>query len=287
MPTPAPTEPPEQESEREVPLELRLDLPSFQGPMDLLLELVRDREIEIYEVPISEITNEYLTCIDRMEELDLEVGGDWLQMAARLMYIKSRTLLPDEDEEEEDDGPNPREELLRQLVEYERVKKLSEKLDGRPQLGEDTFRSEPRLERYRQQSGPPAVREAEVSDLIAAIRRLVDQSEEGEGFVYEMTREKLSLRAVVLEIADRLEANPRVTFDSLFGAVAPSRNRIVTTFVALLEMTRLDMINLFQSKLGEAEQLYIERAVIDIVEVSQSLDLADEGSEVADVDPDE
>lgn len=270
----------ETETGDQTPVELRLDLPSFEGPMDLLLELVRDHEIDIFEIPVAVITREYLACIDRMEELDLEVGGDWLEMAARLMYIKSRTLLPDDDNGEEDEqGPDPRQELVRRLVAYEQFKKYADKLDAQPTLGSETFASPGGLDEYRRETGPPDIRDADVSDLLEAVRGLISSSEESEEFVYEMTREKLSLRQVVLDIAGRLDQTPRITFRSLFDGQGPSRNRIVTTFVALLEMTRLDMIELFQARLGAIDKLYIERAVIDIVEISQSLDLADTISE--------
>ncbi|MFB6372129.1 MAG: ScpA family protein [Bradymonadaceae bacterium] len=275
----SPPREPTTDADDDVPVELRLDLPSFEGPMDLLLELVRDHEIDIFDIPIALITDEYLACIDRMEELDLEVGGDWLEMAARLMYIKSRTLLPDEDDDGDDEGPDPREELVRRLVAYEKFKTYADKLDDRPTLESETFTSPARLNDYRKQTGPPEVRDADVSDLLGAVRDLVAETDEPEEFVYEMTREKLSLRQVVLDVAGRLADSPRVTFRSLFDGKVPSRNRVVTTFVALLEMTRLDMIELFQARLGAVDKMYIERAVIDIVEVSQSLDLGDSISE--------
>lgn len=274
------------EADEEFPVELRLDLPDFEGPMDLLLELVRDREIEIFEVPIAEITDQYLACIDRMEELDLEVGGDWLEMAARLMYIKSRTLLPDDDEDDDEEGPDPREELVRRLVAYERFKTLAEKLDERPRLGSETFSGPNDLEEYRRETGPPEIRDADVSDLLGAVQRLVEASDEPEEFVYEMSRERIDLRAVALDIADRLEQTPRITFDSLFEAGAPSKNRIVTTFVALLEMTRLGLVQLFQARLGAVDKLYVERAVVEIAEVSQTLDLDAETDDTFDLDDD-
>jgi len=274
--TTPPAEVPQTEAdEQDVPVELRLDLPSFEGPMDLLLELVRDHEIDIFEIPVALITEEYLACIERMEDLDLEVGGDWLEMAARLMYIKSRTLLPDEEGDEDEEGPDPREELVRRLVAYEKFKAYADKLDDRPKLASETFTGPADLDEYRRQTGPPEVRDAGVSDLIEAVRGLIADSDEPEEFVYEMTREKLSLKQVVLDVAGRLEQSPQVTFRSLFEGNVPSRNRIVTTFVALLEMTRLDIIQIFQARLGAVDKLYIERAVINIVEVTQSLDLAD------------
>ena len=264
------------QNDEDIPVELRLDLPSFEGPMDLLLQLVRGHEIDIFEIPIALITEEYLACIERMEDLDLEVGGDWLEMAARLMYIKSRTLVPDDDEgDDEEEGPDPHEELVRQLIEYERYKKFSEKLEKRPKLDEKTFTSPGRLERFRHQAGPPEVRNSDVSLLLDAVARIIDTADDGEEFVYEMTREKISLRSVILDIASRLENSTRITFASLFEGRAVSKNRIVTTFVALLEMTRVNMITLFQTRMGHIEDLYLERAVSDIVEIGETLDLPD------------
>lgn len=274
--TPAATSEAEGE-EREIPVELQLDLPSFEGPMDLLLELVRNREVDIFEIPVALITEEYLACIERMEDLDLEVGGDWLEMAARLMYIKSRTLLPDDDEDDhEDDGPDPREELVRQLIEYERYKKYAEQLEAAPTLGHEVFESTSTLDQFRREAGPPEIRDAELSDLVDAVRRIIASTEETEEFVYEMTREKLSLRSVILDVASMLDESPRITFDAIFAGGSPSRNHVITAFIGLLEMARLDMITLFQARLGEVDQLFIERAVIDIVEVTQTLDLSEE-----------
>ncbi|MGM0556206.1 MAG: segregation and condensation protein A, partial [Myxococcota bacterium] len=112
------------------PHELAVRLDAFEGPMDLLLELIRKHEVDIFDIPIALITEEYLAHIDTLEELDLEVGGEWLEMAATLIYIKSRMLLPpDEDEDDDEQGPDPREELVRRLVEYQKYKLIAGKLD--------------------------------------------------------------------------------------------------------------------------------------------------------------
>jgi segregation and condensation protein A len=257
----------------DIPEELRVELPRYAGPMDLLVDLVREHEIDIFEIPVAEVTDSYLACIERMESLDLEVGGEWLEMAAWLVHLKSRTLVPDDDEDDEDEGPDPREELVRRLVEYEKFKKFAEKLNDRPTLGAEVFSGPGQLQSFRQETGPPDLKPADVGDLVSAVQRLVDRSEEAEEFVYEMDREKLSLRKVVVDLARRLRETPRLTFEELFDG-PPSKNRVVTTFLALLEMTRVEMIRLMQQELGdEPGQIVIERAVIDIVEVSQTLDL--------------
>ncbi len=256
-----------------IPQELRVELPRYAGPMDLLVDLVREHEIDIFEIPVAEVTDSYLACIERMESLDLEVGGEWLEMAAWLVHLKSRTLVPDDDDEADDEGPDPREELVRRLVEYEKFKKFAQKLDSRPTLGDQVFSGPGQLQSFRQQTGPPDLEPADVGDLVGAVQRLVDRSDEAEELVYEMDREKLSLRRVVVDLARRLQDTPRIAFEDLFEA-SPTRNRVVTTFLALLEMTRVELIRLMQQELGDQPgQLIIERAVIDIVEVSQTLDL--------------
>jgi segregation and condensation protein A len=260
----------------DTPRELSVRLDAFEGPMDLLLELIRKHEIDIFDIPIALITEEYLSYIETLEALDLEVGGEWLEMAATLIYIKSRMLLPpDENEDEEEQGPDPREELVRRLVEYQKYKLIAGKLDDMPQLDRDVFRHPDRHSReFRKMTGPPKLREAGVGDLMGALKRLIEKHEDDTDWVFEMTREELTLRSVMVEIAELLEDNPRVTFEQLFEDHEFSRYRVVTTFLALLEMTKRHIVRLLQAKLDD-NRLYIERATINIVEVSQSLDLPD------------
>ncbi|TXD38183.1 segregation/condensation protein A [Lujinxingia vulgaris] len=260
----------------QVPPELRLDLPSYQGPMDLLLDLIREHEVDIFDIPIALITAEYLRYLDQLQALDLTVGGEWLEMAATLVYIKSRTLLPPDPEEEDDElGPDPREELVRRLIEYQVFKWAAEQLDDRPQLERDFFLAAPKAREEREQVGPPKLREADIADLVDALRRVIEKQREEPTWAYEITREKLTLRGMVLEISSILRDEPRISFESLFSEGRLTRHRVVTTFLALLEMTKLRMIKLFQSRLGGPDTLIIERAVIDIVEVSQTLEFYD------------
>lgn len=262
-------------SESEVPVELQLDLPSFEGPLDLLLQLVRQQEVDIFEISIAAITRDYLACIERMDELDLEVGGEWLEMAARLMHVKSRTLVP-EDEDEDDDEPDPRDELVRRLIEYERFKRYADKLASRPRLDSDVFAPPARLDSYRDETGPPELREADVGALVEAVEQLLERGVDDEPeFVYEMEREQLSLRDVVVDVADRLQSSRKLHFTELFDE-RPRRNRIVTTFFALLEMTRLEMIELVQST-RPSEGLYLRRAADDVDERAREMELDETG----------
>lgn len=262
----------------DTPPELQLQLPSYSGPMDLLVDLIREREIDIFDIPIAEITRHYLEYVDKMNELDLRVGGEWLEMAATLVHIKSKTLLPDEPDDDDDDGPDPRDELVRRLIEYEMFQWAADRLEDRPQLSRDFFMAGPRARKQRRQAGPPRLQPADLSDLVDALKNVIEQrSDDDDEWVYEITHEKLSVKGVILDIASRLRDTPRIDFAELFDSVAISRHRVVTTFLALLEMTRLDMISLFQPRLDDdrPRTIVIERAVIDIVDVSQSLDFPD------------
>ena len=247
--------------------------------MELLLELIRDHEIDILDIPIALITRRYLEYIDRLEALDLEVGGEWLEMAATLVHIKSKTLLPDEPDDDEDEGPDPRDELVRRIIEYQMFQWAAERLDERPQLSRDFFLAAPKAGDHRDQ-GPPKLRQASLFDLVDALKRVIEEQREDPDWVYEITREKLTLRGVILDVANILSDHPRVEFRQLFSHQTINRHLIVTTFLALLEMTRLNMIRLFQPRLDgdgddEGGDLIIERSVIDIVEVSQTLDFPD------------
>ncbi len=257
----------------DIPPELSLDLPSFRGPLDLLLELIRSQEIDIFDIPISLITRQYLQTLDQIQELDLQIGGEWLEMAATLVYIKSRTLLPRE-ETDEDEGPDPRDELVRRLIEHQLFQWAAEQLDDRPQLRRDFFFAAPRGQEERLELGPPPLKQASLLDLVDALKRVMEEHRDDPDWVYEIRREKLTLRGVILDIAARLADTPRITFDELFDGPL-DRHRVVTTFLALLEMTRLNMIHLFQPRLSGDDRLIIERAVIDIIEVSQTLELSD------------
>jgi segregation and condensation protein A len=272
MATQVPVERPDEQRAEQIPRELAVRLDSFEGPLDLLLELIRKHEVDIFDIPIALITEEYLRYVDHMEALDLQVGGEWLEMAATLIYIKSKMLLPQQEEDDEDDGPDPRSELVRRLIEYQRFKLFADKLDELPKLEHEVFTHRPQADEFEKLTGPPKLREAGLSDLVGALKRLVAQNKDNADWVVEMTREKLTLRRVMLDIASLLQDSPRVTFEQLFADHEFTRYRVVTTFLALLEMTKRKIIKLMQSRLDD-DKLYIERAVIDILEVSQSLEL--------------
>lgn len=254
------------------PPELLINLQAFEGPLDLLLELIRKHEVDIFDIPISLITEEYLTFIDAVGDLDLEIGGEWLEMAAWLILIKSRMLLPKEEKPDDDDGPDPREELVERLIEYQKYKLAASALDDRPLLDRDVFTHPQRGHEFEGMLGPAPLKNASIADLMRALEGVIKRSKTDGSWVYEVNSQKLTLRSVILDIAILMQEKPRRRFEELFQGVEMSRHRVITTFLALLEMTRLKMLKLFQSRL-DGDEFWVERSVVDIVEVSQELEL--------------
>ncbi len=264
---------PTDEKERlNTPPELLVNLGAFEGPMDLLLELIRKHEIDIFDIPIALITEEYLVFIEAAGELDLEIGGEWLEMAAWLILIKSRMLLPKEENADDEDGPDPREELVERLIEYQKYKLAASALDERPVLDRDVFTHPQRGHEFEGMVGPPPLKTASITDLMRALESVIKRSKEDGKWVYEVNSQKLTLRSVILHIATLMQQKPRRRFEELFEDVEMSRHRVITTFLALLEMTRLKMLKLFQSRL-DGDEFWVERSVVDIIEVSQELEL--------------
>ena len=253
---------------------LRFRLTTYEGPLDLLLDLIRKHEVDIFDIPISRITDEFLAYMQALEFLDLNLGGEWLEMAAMLVYIKSKMLLPKPEVDDDEDGPDPREELVARLLEYQKYKGAAAALDDRDLLARDVFTHPPRASEYVAMLGAPPLKEASLDDLMRALKRVVQKSKTDGTWVYEINSQKLTLRSVISDVAEILSRHPRVEFDQLFEGVEMSRHRIITTFLALLEMTRLKMVKLFQARL-DGDRLFIERAVVDILEVSLELELQD------------
>lgn len=217
---------------------LRVILDAFEGPLDLLLYLIRRQNIDILDIPIADITRQYIGYIELMEELRYELAAEYLLMAAILAEIKSRMLLP-RPAESEDEEADPRAELVRRLAEYERFKKAAEDLDALPRLERDTMPVQLTLEDRRVQSVPPPV---ELKEILLALSEVLKRAE-----LYtrhEISREPLSVRQRMSELLIVLEAGWR-EFTSLFS-VSEGRRGVVVTFLALLELAKEGLVELFQ-----------------------------------------
>ncbi|GAB4262224.1 MAG: segregation/condensation protein A [Deferrisomatales bacterium] len=225
----------------------KVRLEGFEGPLDLLLHLIRKHRYDIYDIPIAAILEEYLQVLEVMRDLDLDVAGEFLVMAATLAEIKSRMLLPAPEEPEEEDGVDPRAELVRRLVEYERMKEALRALEARPLLGREVFLRPPEAADLDEVEAPDAPLEVDLYQLLVAFKELLDEAPEE--FVHEVVRQRVSLQDAIQEVLEhfeRLPAGMSLSFRDLFPP-RPSRDRVVVTFLALLELIRLRAVRVAQA----------------------------------------
>src|SRR5258708_6001029 len=236
-------------------------LAGFEGPLDLLLHLIRENRVEIYDIPIAEITQQYLHYLGAWEELDLTIAGEYLVMAATLLEIKSRMLLPQAPLAESDEDEDPRAELVQRLLEYQKFQGTVEAMRGwegdRAKL---FFRGA--LENPDDYSLPISLGEMSANQLLAALKRLLANSGIGEEPITAVVpRRKVSLRLKMAEVLRKVRANASgLEFEMLFD---PPLNRydIVLTFLSLLELLRVGRIRAVQKKmLGEIKLFPVEAA---------------------------
>ena len=233
----------------ETDYKVRLEV--FEGPLDLLLYLIKKNEVDIYDIPIEEITNQYLEYMEAFKMLDLDIAGEFVIMAANLIYIKSRSLLPvyeqppEEDAEEED----PRWELVRQLIEYKKFKDVAEQLHQRELTQENLFS---RIPEKPEMEEAPLVGEVGIFDLISAFRNVLSRLDERED-LREIFEEHFTVSEKIEAILRMAPRRGKMPFTSLF-ANAASRTEIVVTFLALLELIRLKQVFVMQERpCGEIE----------------------------------
>jgi len=233
------------------PYALQVFLEAFEGPLDLLLYLIRRQNIDILDIPIAEITKQYVQYIELMSELQLELAGEYLLMAAMLAEIKSRMLLPrpEAEEEEEDD---PRAELVRRLQEYERYKKAAEDISDLPRLERDVFVASADAPERKVVTKLPDVT---LKELLLAFHDVLKRAEMFSNL--HMQREPLSTRQRMSEILTRIRAGRFTSFADLFDA-EEGRMGVAVTFIALLELLRESVIEVVQSE--EFAPLHIRAA---------------------------
>ncbi len=237
-------------------MEVAVKLEIFEGPLDLLLHLIRKNEVDIYDIPVALITQQYLEYLEMMQELSIAVAGEFLVMASTLTHIKSRMLLPSYDSSEDDESEDPRHDLVERLKEHMRIKNVAAQLEERPWLGRDVFgRGGGRGEVDRSLAGQDEQIEAGVFDLIEAFRKLI--SRRHEQMVLELPSDRVSVEERMGQLLERLRQRQTLTFDDCFDADR-STPQLVVTFLALLELARLGLIKVYQERLelvqgGEAK----------------------------------
>ncbi|MFH2065866.1 MAG: segregation/condensation protein A [Pseudomonadota bacterium] len=218
----------------------KVKLDVFEGPMDLLVYLIRKAKVDIYDIPIALITDQFLAYLDWMKSMNIDFAGDFLLMAATLTHIKSRMLLPIHDDEDEDE--DPRMEIVRPLAEYLQIKLAAEELMDRSLLGEDTF------SRSAVKEDIPADQDEEMInvglfELIDAFQTILNNiSPEHK---VDMRADRISVKDRMNEIIDMLEQKGSVVFDELFSG-NETKSNIIVTFLAILEMAKLNLIRIVQ-----------------------------------------
>lgn len=230
-------------------LELMLD--TFSGPMDLLLYLIRRQQLDILDLPVLDITRQYMAYVDVMHELKLELAADYLVMAAMLMEIKSRLLLPRPPADEEDEA-DPRAELVRRLKEYEIIREGATQLDQQPQQERDFFVASVDVPTEDAPAAPPEVALNELVKALSSVMQQVDAQQH-----HHISREILSTRERMSRILDQLQEQPRLEFSAVFTQ-SEGRAGAVVSFLALLELNKEGMIRLTQA--ANFSVIYIESA---------------------------
>jgi segregation and condensation protein A len=259
-----------------LPYRVRLEL--FEGPLDLLLHLIKRNEVDVRELPVAQITEQYLGYLDLMRDLNLDIAGEYLVMAATLTLIKSRTLLPSPEPEEGEEA-DPRADLVRQLLEYQRYREAAEALAERPLLRRDTFAREPSTDGLpAEPEGAPRIR-VTLWELMEAFRAVLKRAEPDP--VHQVAGEAISLRARIDGLLATLGVARQVTFESLFGE-RPTRGYVIVTFLAVLELMKQHVVEAVQEEI--LGPIVITLAVDDVSTVA--IDLLEEYDGTAAAPPD-
>ena len=222
------------------PVALQVFLDAFEGPLDLLLYLIRKQNLDILNIPIADITEQYVDYINLMKELELELAGEYLLMAAMLAEIKSRLLLPIFEEIEEED--DPRAELVRRLLEYERYRKVSEKIDLLDRVDRDIYLSSIETGQFVK---PLILPDIELKELVFSFQEVLKKAEMFSSIHF--TKEPLSVKERMMKILEMIENNDFVRFEDLFD-LEEQKLGLVVTFLAILELMRELLIEIVQAK---------------------------------------
>ncbi len=226
----------------------KLALPNFEGPLDLLLHLIREHKLDIFDIPLALVTEKYLQYLGKMRELNLDVAGEFLVMASTLAHLKSRLLLPRQEavgEVEPLDEGDPRAELVRRLLEYQKYKDAAETLHRQDLLDRDVFARKVVHDRLPIPEDEIGLAELSVYKLIEALDRVLKGLEPQHR--YEVIRERVSISDAIHGVIARLSSGGRVSFEALFEGKR-TRAQVITTFLALLEMCKLRLIRVFQEE---------------------------------------
>jgi segregation and condensation protein A len=219
-------------------------LENFEGPLDLLLHLIRKNEVNVYDIPIVLITRQYLDYIELMVELDLDVAGEFLVMAATLIHIKSRMLLPRPDPAQEDPEEDPREALVRRLIEHQRFKAAAELLHERETVRSAQWSRPDTVVTEIAGEAPEPEIEVDLFSLMSAFRAVLARARQRPQV--PLPPEQIPIETRIEQLLARLSETDACGFEDLFSDVH-ARSGLIVTFLALLEMIRLKLVRVFQS----------------------------------------
>ena len=223
---------------------LNVTLQTYEGPLDLLLDLIRKQELDIYDIPIAQITAQYLDYIHRLQELDIDVAGEFIYMAATLIHIKSRMLLPPDPTLPPEQQEDPRQELVDQLLEYEKFKQAAQMLHERQML-EAAAWSNPALKAFADDSEEPGLA-VNLFDLVKTFQQVLERARTRPQL--DIEPEEVTLAQMIQWLRDRLaQARGSLALGELFD-LFPARRALITLFLAILEMVRLQAIVLRQKE---------------------------------------
>lgn len=221
----------------------QIKLEIFEGPMDLLLHLIKKHELDIYSIPIALITQQYLEYIDLMKSLDMEIAGDFLVMASTLTHIKSRMMLPpSEDGTGEDEGVDPRAELIRRLLEYKSFKEAAVSLEDREETWSQVYTRSAETAEVPASDDEPLLFDFHLFDLLAALKEVIARVPDAS---FEITTEAVSITEKISHILARLETENSLLFTDLFAG-SSSKAQVIGTFLALLELIKTRVVKAFQ-----------------------------------------
>ena len=231
----------------------RVALPNFEGPLDLLLHLIREHRLDIFDIPLALVTEKYLEYLERMREINLDIAGEFLVMASTLAHLKSRMLLPRQEaaeqaadavaELQQQEEEDPRAELVRRLLEYQKYKDASEQLARQDILDRDVFPRRVALEAVPIPEEEVGLQEFSVLRLVECLDRVLERLTPK--LQHEVVRERMSLSEAMRRIAERLQGQESCTFEGLFTE-SRTRQEVVMTFLAILEMVKRRLLKVRQ-----------------------------------------
>lgn len=242
----------------------RVQLKNFEGPLDLLLFFIKRDELDIYDIPISYITNQFLEYISLMEELDLDVASEFILMASMLMSIKAKMMLPKEETDEELDEHDPRYELVQRLLEYKRYKEMAGKMENVAEEAQKAYfrgySEADHVDKQSRQASGEALRDVTMFDLMAAFKKVLTDIKKQES-VHRVEKVEFTIEEQTEYVLDRLQQSGRTSFRAMCEELK-NTTKIVVTFLAVLEMLKERQINLYVED-DEPTAFYLDLKPVD------------------------